>query len=222
MWGQRVWQWNLLIVVILLQSGCWHCRGSVHFCVGSLLFYLVGSQFCCSSSSCPTFSSRRKRWLSWSKGEKYPPPLPQMNICLCGVGCTAVSDTSRWRARRECWGIADRDGRDHTSGVKSHTCFLHHLSLFVVKSVTIHHIDSCPCSWPCDSSEVEAFSPCKEMCDNRPLSPFLIYSNGSYGISTVTSIRGRASIFNTVVRDLHTHADIFQMIAYFHFLERCF
>lgn len=43
--------------------------------------------------------------------------------------------------------------------------------------------------------------------------PFLIYSNGPYGISTVTSIRRTVSIFNIVVRGLHTHADIFQMIS---------
>lgn len=63
---------------------------------------------------------------------------------------------------------------------------------------------------------------CKEMHDNKPLSPFLIYSNGPYGISTVTSISGTVLIFNIVVRELHTHADIFQMIADFHFLETSF
>lgn len=60
------------------------------------------------------------------------------------------------------------------------------------------------------------------MHDNKPLSPFLIYSNGLYGISTVTSIHGTVLIFNIVVRGLPTHVDIFQMIADFHFLETCF
>lgn len=62
----------------------------------------------------------------------------------------------------------------------------------------------------------------KETHDNKPLSPFLIYSNGPYGISTVTSISGTVLIFNIVVRELHTHADIFQMRADFHFLETFF
>lgn len=61
----------------------------------------------------------------------------------------------------------------------------------------------------------------KEVHDNKPLSPFLIYSNGPYGISTVTSISGTALIFNIVVREVHTHADIFQMVE-FHFLVTCF
>lgn len=56
----------------------------------------------------------------------------------------------------------------------------------------------------------------------KPLSPFLIYSNGPYGISTVTSISGTVLIFNIVVGELHTHADIFHMIADFHFLETSF
>lgn len=60
------------------------------------------------------------------------------------------------------------------------------------------------------------------MHDNKRLSPFLIYSNGPYGISTVTSISGTVLIFNIVVRELHTHADIFQMSADFHFLETSF
>lgn len=51
---------------------------------------------------------------------------------------------------------------------------------------------------------------------------FLIYSNGPYGISTVTSIPGSVLIFNIVVRELHTHADIFLMITDFHFLETLF
>lgn len=59
----------------------------------------------------------------------------------------------------------------------------------------------------------------EEMYDNKAPSPFLIYSNGPYGISTVTSISGTVLIFNIVVGELHTHADIFQMIADFHFLE---
>lgn len=66
-------------------------------------------------------------------------PLPQLNICLRGVGCSTDSDTSRWRARWERWGITYRDGRDRTSGMKSHTCFLHrppflllNLSLFTL------------------------------------------------------------------------------------------
>lgn len=42
---------------------------------------------------------------------------------------------------------------------------------------------------------------CKEMHGNKALSPFLIYSNGPYGISTVTSIRGNVLIFNIVVRE---------------------
>ena len=62
----------------------------------------------------------------------------------------------------------------------------------------------------------------KKMHDNKPLSPFLIYSNGPYGISTVTSISGTVLIFNIVVRELHTHADIFRMIADFHSLETSF
>lgn len=49
----------------------------------------------------------------------------------------------------------------------------------------------------------------KEMHDNKPLDPFLIYSNGPYGVSAVTSISGTVLIFNIVVRELHTHADIF-------------
>lgn len=48
-----------------------------------------------------------------------------------------------------------------------------------------------------------------EIRDNKPVSHFLIYSNGSCGISTVTSISGTVLIFNIVVRELHTHADIF-------------
>lgn len=56
-----------------------------------------------------------------------------------------------------------------------------------------------------------------ETRDNKPVSHFLIYSNGSCGISTVTSISGAVLIFNTVVRELHTHADIFQMTAGFPF-----
>lgn len=91
---------------------------------------------------------------------------------------------------------------------------------FVVESVTIPHIDCHLHSpWPCDSSGEEAY---KEMHDNKPLSPFLIYSNGLYGISTVTSISGTVLIFNIVVRELHTHADIFHMIADFHFLKHLF
>lgn len=60
------------------------------------------------------------------------------------------------------------------------------------------------------------------MHDNKPLDPFLIYSNGPYGISAVTSISGTVLIFNIVVRELHTHADIFQMIADFHFRKTSF
>lgn len=60
------------------------------------------------------------------------------------------------------------------------------------------------------------------MHDNKPLNPFLIYSNGLYGISAVTSISGAVLIFNIVVRELHTHADVFQMIADFHFLKTSF
>lgn len=48
-----------------------------------------------------------------------------------------------------------------------------------------------------------------EIRDNKPVSHFLIYSNGPCGISTVTSISGTVLIFNIVVRELHTHADIF-------------
>lgn len=59
------------------------------------------------------------------------------------------------------------------------------------------------------------------MHDNKPLDPFLIYSNGPYGVSAVT-ISGTVLIFNLVVRELHTHADIFQMIADFHFLKTSF
>lgn len=61
-----------------------------------------------------------------------------------------------------------------------------------------------------------------EIRDNKPVSHFLIYSNGSRGISTVTSISGTVLIFNIVVRELHTHADIFQMTAGFHFLKTSF
>lgn len=87
---------------------------------------------------------------------------------------------------------------------------------FVVESVTIHLIDChLPSPWPCDSSEEAAFA-CNEVHDNKPLSPFLIYSNGPYGISTVTSISGTVLIFNIAVGKLHV--DIFQMIAGFHFL----
>ena len=50
---------------------------------------------------------------------------------------------------------------------------------------------------------------------------FLIYSNGMYGISAVTSIRGTVLIFNIVMKELHTHTDIFQMNADFHFLKTC-
>lgn len=62
----------------------------------------------------------------------------------------------------------------------------------------------------------------KEMHDNKPPDPLLIYSNGPYGVSAVTSISGTVLIFNIVVRELHTHADIFQMIADFHFLKTSF
>lgn len=106
--------------------------------------------------------------------------------------------------------------------MKSHTCFLHrplflllNLSLFTISIVTspvlglVTHLR-------------RKLLADKEMHDNKPLSPFLIYSNGPYGISTVTSISGTVLIFNIVVRELHTHADIFQMIADFHFLETSF
>lgn len=68
--------------------------------------------------------------------------------------------------------------------------------------------------WPCDSPEHN-----KEMHDNKPVSPSLIYSNGPCGISAVTSISGTILIFNTVVREVRTHTDAFQMIAHFHFLK---
>lgn len=61
-----------------------------------------------------------------------------------------------------------------------------------------------------------------EIRDNKPVSHFLIYSNGPCGISTVTSISGTVLIFNIVVRELHTHADIFQMATGFHFLQTSF
>lgn len=61
-----------------------------------------------------------------------------------------------------------------------------------------------------------------EIRDNKPISHFQIYSNGPSGISTVTSISGTVLIFNIVVRELHTHADMFQMTAGFHFLKTSF
>lgn len=96
------------------------------------------------------------------------------------------------------------------------------LSLLSISVVTSCPPTPSPALCLCDSSDEQALGLVKKHMTSNVWALLLIYSNGSYGISTVNSIQGTELIFNTVVKELQAHADVFQTTADFHFLNACF
>lgn len=174
------------------------------------------------SSPCPTFFSKKAKRATlirrWKTSSSSSPSWTSVSVVLAAAPTLTPPDGEPAGSTE----VLPTEMAGITPLEWSPTLVFCTFLFSVFESVTIHHIEChLPSPWPCDSSESFWLS-VKKKHDNKPLSPFLIYSNGPYGISTVTSISGTVLIFNIVGRELHTHADIFQMIADFHFLETSF